>query len=55
MHLVATEDWAGGIISLVNSARAKGIIPSAIVLAMVAVEDEDEKDDKIQIILWGDV
>ncbi len=48
MVRVHVLDWKGGIISLLNSAEAKGIIPDAILITKILADEE------IEITLWGE-
>ena len=55
MVIVGLEEWKGGVISLLNSAEAKDIIPSAIVITRIKEINEMGENDEMSIVLWGNL
>ena len=51
MVTVEIDQWKAGVFSLLNSAEAKGIMPSTICLTIL---DETKEDVEISIVLWGE-
>ncbi len=49
MTIVPILDWKKGILSLINSAEAQGIIPNAIALTRLT-----EEDSEVTFSLYGE-